>query len=1293
MGLLSQKLGLPSEEKELVPSLLTKNPSEIVEPYLSNLKNKTALDSVLSQETQTEIVNKVLKKVPDIIDFIDNFQRGEYAVTSAISGQLKNIQQGIAKIKAGEMPESNPLELWKQTFKDAIKGAKREEKFTARDLLKQASPGFVKYVDDKTTVHPFGIKSIDPSLLTPATFAADVLLDPLTYVPFGLAPKILKGTLSELGKASEQIAIKTLGAASVDAIKQTSSKALDKVYYHTDLKKFVNNVQKRLSKTSLALPIEEEAAGEALEAFKAASSSAKPMAVKTAKELSKVKSNSKWAGILGTFSKQANETEAKQIGSILLQADSDARRVLDNSIADQLGIDVNELSNLYKLDDLIKDVDGAVDLTSRNESIKNLDKWLNVNRNVSSERITGALLEGKSAWGLTKEMTAFESKTTQALRQHIFAEKKAIKTTAIRLIDAELDTTKKALKSETKVLGKMFRNDVGQSLKELKNINSLTKQFVSGELKGDVVENLKSGLEKLHGRIGFLQKYQSAESSLLGKIIKGNKSAPVSTRLNNLTRLTNQLSQTIERSTLMSVNEIKSEILGEIKIGIKNVNSELKGFYKEAGSVIGKIKEGSKVSQYLQRDIVEQFSKRTKELLKDRSVLVAELAKDKVQYHVGAKQLNQYAKVRAAKLYRAFRSLTMGEPYNMAMATAKNEVDNVWSKALKELPEELRDPAIKMRGILDSKKSELKELGLLEQGNPLYFPRDIIDEVDDYFTKQASHKRGIGSGMLKKREFKYIEDTKESILKHNLEVEKTGQGIKKKLIDDSTAIIADYLYRTDMKVAKTRLENSLNKIFKVETRDKLPPQIRAVLKGLFDEAPSTGNHLLNSLFGALKTVNTASKYLLTAANPQFYVRNILGFNLHAATTAGLKSTFHPANFYNNYVDSVLLMAGDAGETWAKRLGREASFKFKDASGKLRSIPFKEIRQAMDKSGYWAGSFLRGDVLRDSKRVFKRQNTFMNFMNGVFESSAKVEDFGRTAALLSNIRSGKNIDEAIKGAMKGMFDYNLMLNPFDKAMQGITGFYTFNRKNLPMQIATMLNDPKQYSIMSKVVNKISNYESLTEEEKEALSNYEKSSLKIFGDAIDGIRHFRQLGFVPLENAYQIGSSLLGGDLGQAGRFTVAQMSPIARTFLEIYSEKSTLYGTEFGNKLPKQFNALPNVVIKALGLTKNAGPKYQAGKIVGEEEFLTGDSKIVAALRSLPLRPLDTLMKAKTKEDVMGIITGFEEKTLDVEQQKFFKGLNIQKKLEEEGKARGLKEGKYIYNPKTVKERKKKRRLI
>jgi hypothetical protein len=299
-----------------------------------------------------------------------------------------------------------------------------------------------------------------------------------------------------------------------------------------------------------------------------------------------------------------------------------------------------------------------------------------------------------------------------------------------------------------------------------------------------------------------------------------------------------------------------------------------------------------------------------------------------------------------------------------------------------------------------------------------------------------------------------------------------------------------------------------------------------------------------------------------------------------------------------------------------------------------------------------------------------------------------EDWGFYSATIAAVKRGEPLEQAVKTARKYVVDYNLLNSPADKAMQGIFGFYTWSRRNFPNQIATLFNDPKQYAMMVKVMDRISNREKLSNDEIDALNGYEKESFKVFGDVVDGVRTFASLGFLPAEEAYQTYNALMSGEVG---KFFSERATPVALGFLDYVYGENSFYGTETGNYLAAKFEKIiPKSLQKALGLTPREKPVYKGGNIVGKETVLYGSPDAVFMIRQFPItsrfvNDLATLVDSWSKGDVgKGLLrytTGIKPKELNVESRKRWKARRVKEAQIEKAKERGGRSFERFYAPK------------
>lgn len=83
----------------------------------------------------------------------------------------------------------------------------------------------------------------------------------------------------------------------------------------------------------------------------------------------------------------------------------------------------------------------------------------------------------------------------------------------------------------------------------------------------------------------------------------------------------------------------------------------------------------------------------------------------------------------------------------------------------------------------------------------------------------------------------------------------------------------------------------------------------------------------------------------------------------------------------------------------------------------------------------------------------------------------IEDNARLANFLSNIKKGNVPEEAAEIVNKYLFDYADLTDFEKQVMRRIFPFYTFTRKNIPLQIKSLAKSPGKFATIPKAVNVI------------------------------------------------------------------------------------------------------------------------------------------------------------------------------------------------------------------------------
>ena len=671
------------------------------------------------------------------------------------------------------------------------------------------------------------------------------------------------------------------------------------------------------------------------------------------------------------------------------------------------------------------------------------------------------------------------------------------------------------------------------------------------------------------------------------------------------------------------------------------------------------LKLGARASVENRKAIIESSTDALSSLSKQSKEIEAQYVKKHAEAMATVRMAEKEASVRQGKYYQAFRALQSGQKYQAFLQKNVKIKEEIFEKGLKELPEELHGPAKAFRKVYDDymAKGMSGDDPFLKGASPLYAPREIQKKFLEEVTGKVPLFASGGKGFLKKRKFEKYDEFRSW-------VEANGG----KTLDDSSLLLMKYVKDFEMNYAKHNVRSAIASKFQGD----VPPELQRALNWMYNGGRTKfDNPVAEAAFSMYGKALNYTKIGLTIINPAFQGRNMLGFPLLSATTAGMKHGWNPFNY---------------GDALRLKFGKKSKF-ITDKNG--NKITDDEIRKAAEESGYFGASFTGGDVEVSGKMVLDRYGWAnpKRWMGEVFKLSMHIEDTGRYGALIANLKAGKPMKEALDSAKAAMFDYNLINSPVDKALQGVFGFYSFSRRNLPHQLKTVLNDPKQYAITAKILGKVSNREALTEEELSYMDSWENETFKIFGDVVDGVREYTTLGFFPVEEAYQTINAITSGEASKLH----GRVSPVVGTFLDWYYGKDSFYGRDFGNYLPARYaQIIPKKLQEVFELTPRMKPKYRGGEIVGEEEVLYGDVDTIFMFRRIPLtsRTLNDIataletakIKGRPVDAAKGYFLGIKSRELDVENRKRQKEEREKAALTKKAKGRGAAEFTNPYVP-------------
>lgn len=199
----------------------------------------------------------------------------------------------------------------------------------------------------------------------------------------------------------------------------------------------------------------------------------------------------------------------------------------------------------------------------------------------------------------------------------------------------------------------------------------------------------------------------------------------------------------------------------------------------------------------------------------------------------------------------------------------------------------------------------------------------------------------------------------------------------------------------------------------------------------------------------------------------------------------------------------------------------------------------------------------------------------------------VEEQARMVDFITNLKKTGDVNLAAQRTKQFLFDYSNLTNFEKHVMRRLVPFYTFTRKNLELQVRSLLTTPGRTAAQVKAITTLGDVISgaeLTEEEKEALPDWIKGGISILkskkGETVEILG---SLG-TPLEQPFQQFQP----------NVALSSISPILRVPVELASGYSFFHGKALSDVTnAAAFKDAPPAVKDFIKYTKVTG-KYDDG---------------------------------------------------------------------------------------------------
>ena len=367
----------------------------------------------------------------------------------------------------------------------------------------------------------------------------------------------------------------------------------------------------------------------------------------------------------------------------------------------------------------------------------------------------------------------------------------------------------------------------------------------------------------------------------------------------------------------------------------------------------------------------------------------------------------------------------------------------------------------------------------------------------------------------------------------------------------------------------------------------LPKQIAGELNNFKKNTTDEGS---KGLLGAYDTVLNLWKGYATAVNPGFHSRNAQSNVFQTALSGGLKPLLNPLN----HAKAAAVVASETPilKHIAPLIGKFAKgANTVNVNGAKLTLP--EVKELMKKEGVLNTGWINADIPNyigkqlDQGLKGKLSPQLLNplsqnnaLIKGGRAVGSGVENQARAFNFLSEMKKTGDIKQSAKTVDKTLFDYR-DVTPFEKnVLKRTVPFYTWMRKNIPLQTENLIRTPGKYAATKKAQDSIRSLSNPVDEKNMpsymANPNWVKTPLKQGGNPMYWNTNL-PMGDLEKLNPSSIGSTLLGG------------LSPLIKAPLELKFNQNSFFGSPIEKfpgemkKAPGYMPDLPDKLANILGM--------------------------------------------------------------------------------------------------------------
>jgi hypothetical protein len=316
---------------------------------------------------------------------------------------------------------------------------------------------------------------------------------------------------------------------------------------------------------------------------------------------------------------------------------------------------------------------------------------------------------------------------------------------------------------------------------------------------------------------------------------------------------------------------------------------------------------------------------------------------------------------------------------------------------------------------------------------------------------------------------------------------------------------------------------------------------------------------------ALRVVDSVQNWwkaqALTA--PSYHIRNMVG------------------NIWNNFLGGVV---NPDSYYKAGLLQSGKGFEFTDDAGRIWNE--QRILDAAKKSGVinegWYAKDIDTAVSSELGGISwnpLKQNFALFRANRA--AGSVLENNSRLAHFIEKIKGGDTIDNAASSVKKYLFDYGDLTFTEQNIFKRAVPFYTWTRKNIPLQLEALLTQPGKFATVPKAIDAVQS--GVEKPNEKYLGDYIKDNVgvRVGKDGKGNTMYFLLGNWLPAAQAIDF--------LSQPVDNFIQSVSPFVKTPIELWANQSSFFTDTFGQ--PSQIERYPQENQSWLGLTMRKKTAY------------------------------------------------------------------------------------------------------